>query len=359
MDREQYEHVEHFCNSFQNPAALLYGDLICAYCNRKNFIKENESIGKYTMEFIETPLLKPVKVLVMVNGVSYCAKITLLWSDYYFCEFIDVKELISISEHTNTGSSVVPMITSMSYNISSLWKQAGKLEDQFHNAGQVEDVEKILRMKRNITGLQSIVMNVTEYVNAVYGDNSSGPVDIYAITKSIVDRCNTRLSIVGRSIRLVDNGIDAFIESNNRHVIYIVASALQNALLYSPRDCVPIVSLSTVLEKSTRYVVLKVKNDTALFVNEKNGETVDMELSSQRIGFGIPMMKRFAEKCKGSFSIESNGSAVIIEIKIPEYTRDDPELNKVECSGFSFYDAGVPDYIDVMLEEVNNLYNYQ
>lgn len=352
MDCEQLEHVKKYCDSFENPTALLCGDLICKYCNKENFLKKDAMLACYLLEIIPSPPKKQVNALAMINGVYYSCRITPMWDEWLFCEFFTAQDVMGIAGHSDIHSYFSIALSQIQRNIAVLWRNISKLENSYHEKGMTEELEEIFGLKKNLTVMRSATLGVEAYMDMFNPQIEPRKVDFYAILEAVINRCNSRLSSIDRCIELVPSNIGAFIYSTDQFVINAIVSVLQNALLYSKKDCVPIVSVRREQDLDKSFVVIRVLNDTELFINEKAGETVEMNFCSQRLGLGIPTLKRFAEISHGSFSMETKGGKVCVEIKLPEYILPNSSYLTFEQCGYSFYDCGIPDYIDSMLTDV-------
>lgn len=358
MNNLNFQNCVSFCNNFQNPTAILNSNLDCMYCNKDSVIRVGQNLGVFIMEYVRLPITQSVKLKTMINNEMYCARITPLWDELFLAEFLNSKELFTLFECTSIDYSMFTMISSLYSKINELTLRINKLENQLKNCDYSYNQAEFSRISSLINSLSLYITHIKECISLFFDQIEQRPVDIFAITKAIIDRSNSKLASVDRSIYLIDNRIADFVASNFRHLVYIIASALQNALLYSPRNCIPVVALSSSLLDAKRYIILTIRNDSALFVNDKSGEAVDVEFSSQRLGLGIPMMKKFAEKYGGLFRMEKEGNSVLVEFRLPAYIPKGDELDRVECDGFEFGEYGDAEIIDLLMQDVINCYNF-
>lgn len=144
-----------------------------------------------------------------------------------------------------------------------------------------------------------------------------------------------------------------YISANQRFLICVIANAIQNAVMYSPKDTVPRIELFKISDFDSPQVGIKVINDDICF--SKGNLREDANFRAQRIGFGIPIIRRFAEMYGGSFSMTEENGKVILLVTIPAYTvAGDGTQN--ESSEYFRFDSGVPDIVDEKLNEVLKLY---
>jgi len=352
LDVELYENIKRYCDAFTTPTALLDGELVCVYCNTEGFFNKGEKLASHLLTFIKRPILKSEKAKVTLDGKIYCARITLFGGEFYICEFLDFNEMLSISRFTDAYNITFSKVGAMNSNLFSLWKGSSDLTNYLYEKGDFDTVEKILDFNKLINSLSYSISNITGYIDVAFSDEKGTVIEVYREIKSIIERCNTILENCGKAIEFMADIDSYYIYSNRQHMITALINAVQNALLYSPNNSIPIITLSSVLEGETRYVVLRVANDSVFFYSKKNDISNERNFIFQRTGLGIPIIKRFAEECGGIFSMDEQEGRVIIELKIPQYISVNDEELLFESPGYSYYKTDVPDFIDIMMNEV-------
>ena len=129
-------------------------------------------------------------------------------------------------------------------------------------------------------------------------------------------------------------------------------NALQNALLYSPRDTEPILSVYRRTEHGRAFVEIQVINENIMFTNKDFKDKVDINFSFQRMGFGIPIIKRFVQESGGRFDMRDANGRVILTMSLPGVPESHDDYVQFSEPGMEFYNADTPDLIDIMLMEV-------
>lgn len=356
MDLEQYETIKRYCDAFSTPAALLDGELVCIYCNTEGFFNKGEKLAAHLLNPIKRPIVKSAKAKVIFDGKNYCARVTLFGGEFYICEFLDYNEMISIARFTDAYNAAYSKVGAMNSRVSLLWKGYFELTDYLHEKGDFDTVEKFLEFNKVINSLSSSVSNISGYVDVTFSDERKTVIEVYREIKSLIMRCNTILERCGKAIEFIADIDNYYIYSNRQHMIIALINSLQNALLYSPNKSIPIITLSSVLEGTTRYVVLRVANDSVFFINKKNGIQNERNLVFQHAGLGIPIIKNFAEKGGGIFSMDEQGGRVIVELKIPQYIPVNDDELVFESPGYAYYKTDVPDFVDTMMNDVVNFF---
>lgn len=356
MEFEQRLFIEKVCNAFNTPAAILDGNLTCLYCNREGFFEKGRQLASCMLTEIKRPITKESKAMVSMNGIKYSVRVFPFLDEFYFCEFFDVQEVYSIAEFTDFYDHIMPYSQSMNKNIADLWMGSNVLEKALRERKEFELSDKLYELKRSLNALNSDNYNISGIVELMFKKQDPTPIQIHFLIKDIIIRCNTLLKKCGRAIEYESDAEEYYILSDKRYAMTALINALQNALLYSPGNTIPLVLLSSVLEKDTRYVVMKVVNDSIYFVDEKNRDNFERNFNFQRVGLGIPIIKRFAKKCDGTFSMEEMNGKVIIELKIPQYIPEEPTELILESPGRNHYKTGVPDLIDVKMNDVINFF---
>lgn len=356
MDTERRENIKRICREFSNPIAVMDFDFTCLFCNPNRFIKAGSSMKHVFMGIVTLPLKKPVITAAEIKGVPYSVRLTELGERLYICEFFDGDTLLSLVENSGLYEKVFPVIDTIERNTASLWHGIRILESKLIDEGQEETACCAVQLKKSLTRLNSATKNVSEYLHML--SHSSKPrsvIDLSSLLVGLVARCNTALLKSGRYVDIFCESDRMYIYAAQRHAVTAAVNAVQNALLYSPRDCIPQVSLSKTIADGVPYVMLRITNENALFVEENDDGDTRINLAHQRTGFGIPIIKRFAEMCGGEFSMtEENGMVnVTILLRFAEETNDKLVISS---SIFEYYQTEIPDILDLQMEEVNEIF---
>lgn len=190
-----------------------------------------------------------------------------------------------------------------------------------------------------------MVKNGYEYsLMLTHGDPTV--INAVALANGLVNRCNAILAKCARRVWFVAKAQRLLVAADSRHAVTALTNLIQNALLYSPRECVPVMTIDSCIENGRSCVLVQITNDSCLFI----GEDELPEIKFHRAGTGIPIIKRFAENADGRFFFNVSGHTVTVGIVLPEIKQTD-DLN-IEEGGYSYYDTGIPDIVEVKMREV-------
>lgn len=348
--------IKDVCGSFNTPVVLLDGNFRCVYCNREGFFEEGRLLASILLTEIKKPVTICSKAMASLNGIKYTVRLMPFLDEFYFCEFFDLQEVYELAEFSDCYSKVIVYTKSMNQNITDLWKKSNELEDYQRKINDPGLYDRILSFKRSLNALNSDIYSLSNILSMLFTVQDSKPVCVNRLLRDLIDRCNSLLSNCGRAIVFEREIEEYWIFSDEQHALVALINALQNALLYSSADTIPIVVLTSLLEKGKRYVVLKVINDGVYFINEKNGDKIDRNFAFQRVGLGIPIIKCFVEECGGTFSMEDKNNKVILEIKIPQYIPHFTGELSLESPGRSYFKTGIPDLVEIKMNDVVNFF---
>lgn len=285
--------------------------------------------------------------MVIINGSCYCARIARFTDNLNTCELFDVKTMFSMSRNTDTYQKLLPLLCSVEHNISDMWKTYLSTESLgSENASVAEGFRKPLIYT------SSVIKSISEYINLGFSSTNHEVIDAYLLAKGITDRCNSILTKCGRCVNFLTEIDGFFILANHRHAINALVNSIQNAILYSPYDCVPTITLSKTSEDGKNFIVFQIINDSIYFVNKDIGDRLDLNFDFQRLGLGIPIIKRFAEDAGGSFYHREENGKVAVGVKIPEYQAPAGSPLVLEGSGYVYYSTGIPDIVEIKMLEV-------
>lgn len=334
--------ISKICESFDFAAAIFDSNLECVYSKDIDiklkakadlFLKEFETFEK--CDFTET--------MFVVKGVQYCAKITRI-DDYYVCALFDSRGLGKIARNTDFFDRFLPIVNAIEYNYSHLWGIVSRLKNSGNEAIAVE-------MEKYLSKANQLTHSTFEYMHIICREPNPVRIDCGDLLRVLVKRTNTILANCGRSIELVAED-DCIICADKRHLISAVVSAIQNALLYSPKDCVPIITLSKCKLNGKEYVIFKAVNENIGYVEE--GKKLYENI--YKIGAGIPMIKHFIEETNGEFVFDEISDKVMLVMKIPAAAVYKNKALFFECDEYSYYDTGIPDFLELQMREVVDLF---
>ncbi|MCH5203389.1 MAG: hypothetical protein J1F03_01515 [Oscillospiraceae bacterium] len=345
-DAEDLKRIIKLCESFDFPSAIFNRSLECVY-SKGGIIKPNTKADQYLNPDDTFADGDFTSTIFMIKGVQYCAKIVKT-GEFYVCGLFNSHKLGEMARNTDFFNRLVPIIDVAQYNLVHLWEIMTLLKDA-GNSKIAADMEEYL-VRTNL-----ICQNFFEYINMILKKPDYIRVDCYQMLERMVYRCNTFLAKCGRHIDFVGDFDKCFIRADQRHAFCAFISAIQNSLLYSPKDCVPLVTLHHCVIDQKEYVVLKIVNDNSYYAEEQK-KLYENDFSKHKIGCGIPMIKRLVEETGGEFSLdEVNGKAVLI-IKMPALNTFKSNMVICECDEYIYFDTGVPDFLEYKMREVIDLF---
>ncbi|MDE7362900.1 MAG: hypothetical protein K2N38_13310 [Oscillospiraceae bacterium] len=347
MDSDRRKSLKAILKRLENPAAILDKELKCVCSNRPAIFQEGSDLAEYFQGDIRPPVERTVQTMFTVSGKSYCARLFSLGEDMLLCELFGADALMDMAEKTDLYQKTLPFFNAVEYSTAKLWQTLFAMKDCIKNGGDIKGFDG--RFYYLVSELSSVVKNGYEY-SLMLTRRDLSIINIVSLAEGLVNRCNTILAECGRCVKFISDTEKLLVAADSRHAVTALTNSIQNALLYSPRDCVPVMTISRCTENGRSCVFIQLVNDSSLFI-EENDET---EFRFRRAGSGIPIIKRFAEEADGRFFLDSNGQIVKLGIVIPEAK---PDVNMtVEEGGYSYYDTGIPDIVEVKMREVIRLF---
>lgn len=361
MERSRRNELKKYFGEMKEPVAIVDKNLKCVYSNRPKLLPEDSSIkGVFcgnAFGLLSSPGAKPA----VINGCSYSVRITPIDDELYVCDFFDLSAIIRLAENTDIYSRLFPVVDVIEFNTARLWRSLSALKSGLSEDGSGEPQEftnalKIAAdMEKRLVALSSCAKNISEYVNLLeFTPKSDHPINLVRLAKEIIKRCNTVLSNIGRCVELSVEEKELFINAQNRHVVIALGNAIQNALVYSTRDCVPVLTLSRRDNSESGEAVITLVNNSALYIAQDSGEEPGVNLVGQRLGYGIPIIKRFAELSGGTFSLREANGIFTVTIELPlvgkEVLRSMPPL--FSSDGYIQYETDIPDIVELQMLEV-------
>lgn len=358
MEPYRIEKIKALCNRFTDPIAIINSDLVCVYSNSPKLIPIDESVASLFVKPFTLPKEKAEITMALIKDCSYGVRVIPFEEDLYVCEFYGQRVIIKLAENTDIYGKIDPMITSIKRNTIVLRNELGVLKNKIKEYDCVEFPASTLNLEKALLGLDSVVSNTYEYTKMMhYTSTPKNCVELKRLATEIVARCNSILCSSGRYVDILCDVKEAIIKAESRFVINAVVNAIQNALLYSPHDDIPCLSISCVGPDDS-YVQIRVSNKNIMFLNDELNEDTSGNFAFQRLGYGIPIIRRFAEISDGSFSISESNGYVCVNILIPveKTLTDDRKKCVLNSSLLSVFKSDIPDILDIKMMEVNRFF---
>ena len=348
MDSVRREQIKEHYKYFSNPVVLLNNKLECVYCNKPSILPEGHLLKLNMQKDIEIPITGTVNVMIMLNGVSYCGRFEQFEEELIKCELFDSDDVQTMAEHTDFFGKGEKFLFSAMQGVSQLSGLTTTLRDAADNNDEV--FSRICsEYSQVLSCLGSAVKNAYEYNTMLSRAPDFQPINAVTLVKGIVERCNAILLKCGRCIDFVYDLDKMYINADKRYAFNALVNLIHNALVYSPRDCVPVISLTTVNKDGEKYVFLKASNETALY-NDNIGDRFNSGF--YRLGFGLKIIKHFAEQAGGEYIESISEKWANIGVLIPALNVADDEEFTLENGEVERYDTGIPDLLDVKMWEI-------
>lgn len=347
--------LEMFSGS-ENPVVCFDSTLKCVSDPGGAFLP-----GENLLSFVREPIPNPMHVLteatVYKNDRFYCARIMPVKngageSEAYIAELIPAESARRISEKADSASSLLPVFNAVEFNSAAIWKNAEKLRRHLMDSGDYASLGDVLGIERAMSNISAVCGNAFEYANMMYGSQSQVRVDAGSLCMYLSDRCNAALAKCGRRIEVLVEPDDLTIYADSRRAVVALVNAIQNALLYSPRDTEPVLAVYRTIISGRDFVEFRVTNENIMFTKKDFKEDLDINFSYQRLGYGIPIIRKFAAVSGGKFSMADENGKMIVKITLPaagDLPGTDLELHSPEICGYS---TGIPDLTESMMMEV-------
>lgn len=356
--------IAFFSGLYQNhPNTVLLLDRVmgCVYSNAPKVFSEGQSLLNVVRDPLCYPLKEFTEIKVLLGGEYCCARITpvkneLGEAELYICEIIGGEAALETAQKTDAAAKLLPPLTSVERSLSALWQQSTALRSRLLSLGDFEALNYLGSMEAALADISSVSKNMSEYTDMMFSENAPVCTDAVALVTKLMERCNAALAKCGRRVDFVCEPEELFVMVDSRHAVAALINAVQNALLYSPRDTVPTAVLYRTGTERHGLVVFSITNENMLFTDEDFKDAVGVNFSYQRLGYGIPIIKRFAAEAHGSFSLTKDNGRVTAKLSLPAASPAEGSAVRFESPSAVAYDTGVPDIVDIKLREVVSLF---
>lgn len=279
-----------------------------------DIVKEGMQLSDMLHEHLRLPVRGFAEGSFTYDGHFYCIRVYSLSesSEYYLCEVLGQREAASIMEKTDGAVELLSLCSSMDYGLNELHSSIELLRRTLRDNGDTEKFLSVCGFERSLLRLSASVRNLTEYSRLMYAPPERVLFDAQHLCEKLTERCNAVLAKCGRYIEMYGEGKGIYICADGRQAVIALANAVQNALLYSPKDTVPRL---TVRRLDDRTAEIGVANEDIMFTREDFSGAMDF--AYQRTGCGLAVIRRFAELSHGSCELVRKDGTARLTLRLP------------------------------------------
>lgn len=317
--------------------------------------------GDYLMSFLKEPVPDPLHDMAEAplykDERFYCCRIMPVKnsageSEAYICELISTDEARSICEKADIASELLPLFNTVEFNSASIWKSAGELRKSLMESGDYADLALVMDVEKSMANIAAATKNAFEYSRMLQGSQSQALIDAADLCRILGSSCNAALAKCGRRVEVLVAPDDLRIYADSRRAVVALVNAIQNALLYSPRDTEPVLAVYRKTDHGRSFVEIRITNENIMFTQKDFKDRVDINFSFQRLGFGIPIIRKFSQSSGGVFSMTEEDGKVIVTLTLPAAPAEHGSVIRLNSPSLTRYITETPDLMEVMMREV-------
>lgn len=341
--------------SGDNPMVCLDNRFCCVYSPDGKF-RPGESLLGNIRETVPEPLGRVMEFTLYRDDIFSCCRIYPIKNDIgesvaYICEIFSADAARHIGELTESPSDILALYNAIELNISTVWRSSSKLRVGLSESHDYAKLADVLAIESAMSNIAAVCGNAFEYANMFSQNQNSTVIDAGELAMNLAERCNAALAKCGRRIEVLTDPQDLRIFADSRRAVVALVNAVQNALLYSPKDTEPILAVYRREQRGRSFIEFRITNESSMFSGSDFSGGREVNFSYQRIGYGIPIIKRFASVSGGSFSMTEERGRVTVTVTLPAANNDFGTVI-LRAPGTASYDTGRPDIIEAMMREV-------
>lgn len=236
----------------------------------------------------------------------------------YVCRVTDYRHTLEEFSKTDGVYCVSPAFKSMEIGMDSVLELAEDLRRTAEENRWYDMIVKLCGIESSVRNMYAETCNMFRYFTSSEGEPAS-VVDAVYLVGSLVERCNLFLAKCGRELRFLCDSESLEIAVNARHAVEALLNAIQNALLYSPRECEPTVVMSQVDRDSMRFMRLSISNESSVSFGRETSSRLGLDFGHKKMSYGIPIIREFTVSAGGSLNISESGGRYCLTLDIPLY----------------------------------------
>lgn len=338
-----------------NPLVCLDNRFCCAFSPDGKF-KPGESLLGYIRRTVPEPLGRVMEFPFYKDDKFSCCRIYPIKNEIgesvaYICEIFSAESARHIGELTDSPSDILALYNAVEMNISAVWASSSRLRVNLSENRDYARLADVLAIEGAMSNISAVCGNAFEYANMLYQNQKSTVIDAGEMVLNLAERCNAALAKCGRRVEVLTEPQDLHIYADSRRAVVALVNAVQNALLYSPKDTEPILAVYRREQRGRSFIEFRITNDSSMFSGKDFSGGRELNFSYQRVGYGIPIIKRFAAVSGGSFSMTEEHGKVIVTITLPA-ANGDYGMVTLKSPYIAAYDTGRPDFVTSMMYDV-------
>lgn len=328
----------------------------CVVSCDNGILEPGESVLQSLREVVPEPLGTMMDTTLYKKERFFCFRIHPIKNDIgesiaYIGEFIGADGARSIIERTEGPSDILPLYNAVETNSAQIWDKLSEIRYDFIKRREYDRMSPVIAMESAVTAIAAVCSNAFHYAEMLYCTQRETVVDAGTLCEELGQRCNAALAKCGRHIEVMTEPGRLNIYADSRRAVVALVNAIQNALLYSPRESEPVLTVCYRESRGRKFVEIRLVNESSMFTSRDFSDGTEVNFSYQRLGYGIPIIKRFAQVSGGWFDMSEDNGKVTVTISLPAAYTDGSEI-PLRSPGGARYDAGVPDITDIMMYEV-------
>ncbi len=273
-------------------------------------------------ETLVPPIRERRSVGIFIRGELHCAELIPqgghMTGKLYVCRITDYRHTLEELSKTDGVFCISPAFKSLEEGMNSVLETSEDLRRTAEDNLWYEMIVKLYNIESTVRNMYAESCNMFRYFTSNEGDPAA-VVDAVYLVGSLVERCNLFLAKCGRGLRFLCDSESLEIAVNARHAVEALLNAIQNALLYSPRECEPTVVMSCIERDSLRYMRLSISNESSVSFGRETSSRLGLDFGHRRMSYGIPIIREFVVSAGGSLSISESGGRYCLTLDIPLY----------------------------------------
>lgn len=317
---------------FSGSSVVCLDNRFCVVSCEGSLLESGECVLKSVRETVPEPLGVVMDTTLYKNEHFYCLRLHPIKNGIgetiaYIGEILDSGSVRGMMERTEAPSDILPLYNAVEMNSAAIWKHAANLRYGMVKAKDYTRLTEVLGIETAMSNLSSVCENLAK-------------------------RCNAALAKCGRRIEVLIDPGSLYIYADSRRAVVALVNAVQNALLYSPKETEPILTVCYRESRGRKFVEIRVVNESSMFSSKDFSGSVDVNFSYQRMGYGIPIIKRFAQVSGGWFDMTEENGRVTVTISLPAAHYGSGAELPLRKPSAAQYDTGIPDFTEIMMREV-------
>lgn len=321
------------------PLFILDSGLNCIFSSDEDSLSVGDCLRDKLYEKLSLPLTESHELTAFLGnelcGIELIPAIREDGEACVLCRVVSGELAIKMATKSELCTDMISLSSKHEILAENVMQRLEKIQSSVNPASK-----KLETAQRDSLFLLASLKNTSEKLAILRHMGKRTLFDLSILCEKLAERYCNALANVGRAVDFIGSE-GAYVYLDSRHAIAALVNALQNALIYSPADCIPSITVC----RQNEFVEVRIQNK---ILTKNTDDTVT--------GSGLSVIRSFCEYAEGDCDMKFYNDKAVLMMRLPAAKQNKLKEHKLERDFFSAqYITRIPDFTEIKLRETELL----